>query len=47
MQFIEGGLEKSEDSDEDEESDEEEQTCESNEEENVDVLKSLQLQEKV
>ncbi|KAL1199740.1 hypothetical protein V5N11_013008 [Cardamine amara subsp. amara] len=42
--FIEG--EKSEDSDEDEESDDEEQTSESNEEENVDVLKSLQLQEK-
>ncbi|XP_010515529.1 PREDICTED: serine/threonine-protein kinase rio2-like isoform X2 [Camelina sativa] len=46
--FIEGGVEKSEDSDEDEdeESDDKEQTCESNEEENVDELKSLQLQEK-
>ncbi|CAN7110513.1 unnamed protein product [Brassica rapa subsp. narinosa] len=43
--FIEGGLEKSEDSDEDEESDDEEQTAESNEEENLNEMKSLQLQE--
>ncbi|XP_010426678.1 PREDICTED: serine/threonine-protein kinase rio2 isoform X2 [Camelina sativa] len=44
--FIEGGVEKSEGSDEDDESDDEEQTCDSHEEENVDELKSLQLQEK-
>ena len=47
VQFIEGGLEKSEDSDEDEESDDEEQTAESNEEENLNEMKSLQLQEEV
>jgi RIO kinase 2 len=44
--FIEGGVEKSEDSDEDEESDDEEQTCESNEEGNLNEIKSLQLQDK-
>lgn len=47
VQFIEGGLEKSKDSDEDEESDNEEETCESNEEENQNEMKSLQLQQKV
>lgn len=40
-------MEKSEDSDEDEESDDEEQTCESNEEGNLNEIKSLQLQDKV
>ncbi|KAG2247931.1 hypothetical protein Bca52824_087559 [Brassica carinata] len=44
--FIEGEMEKSEDSDEDEESDDEEETCESNEEENLNEMKSLKLQEK-
>ncbi|CAN8278727.1 unnamed protein product [Cochlearia groenlandica] len=44
--FIEGGLDKSKDSDEDEESDDEEQTCESNKEDNLNEMKTLQLQEK-
>ncbi|KAH0902910.1 hypothetical protein HID58_042413 [Brassica napus] len=44
--FIEGGMEKSEDSDENEKSDDEEETCESNEEENLNEMKSLKLQEK-
>ncbi|KAH0934963.1 hypothetical protein HID58_012080 [Brassica napus] len=44
--FIEGGLEKSTDSDdEDEESDDEEQAFESNEEGNLSEMRSLQLQE--
>ncbi|CAA7019339.1 unnamed protein product [Microthlaspi erraticum] len=44
--FIEGGQEKSKDSDENEESDDEEQTCESNEEENLNEMTSLELQGK-
>ncbi|CAF2019209.1 BnaC07g32160D [Brassica napus] len=43
--FIEGGLEKSTDSDEDEESDDEEQTFVSNEEGSLNEMESLQLQE--
>ncbi|CAN7094650.1 unnamed protein product [Brassica rapa subsp. narinosa] len=43
--FIEGGMEKNEDSDEDEESDDEEETVESNEEGNLNEMRSLQLQE--
>nr|VDC62281.1 unnamed protein product [Brassica rapa] len=43
--FIEGGMEKNKDSDEDEESDDEEETVESNEEGNLNEMRSLQLQE--
>ncbi|XP_048622902.1 serine/threonine-protein kinase rio2-like [Brassica napus] len=45
--FIEGGMEKNKDSDEDEESDDEEETVESNEEGNLNEMRSLQLQEEV
>ena len=47
VQFIEGGMEKNKDSDEDEESDDEEETVESNEEGNLNEMRSLQLQEEV